>query len=448
MEFLDLDELVHDESYLAKPTDHLMDCQEPVTSLISHSTSAKFDVFSYDDDTLRSCLIDSSSDHLIDDIINNDPLMGCISNSETNKDPSQPETFSFTSSDWISDFSASLTGDLLESSSTSSFISSTDLFKFCFPSELPSASTCESCDQTETTGPSNNCGNHNQQSSSPEINNREFKKILSLNVDNSELKEPWISSVGKKILATYYTPINIKSEFLSNRISLDEFESLALIEAVNAFRFIASRNGPAPRRNLIKQYSCSKSFVRNCEKVRAYRKLHADDKITLLSNVFFDIHAMKSIITFDHRTDSFEYSGKRLDRVKVFHLDPDLHDGLNHVIETFPDRWRNDLKAIAVIYLIVIFNPDLPDLKYADAIRMEQYAYIYLLGRYLESVCESPSDASDNLYRLMVKIEEIQKLRDNMVNIINAFRAGASLDCKNIIITAIQNSITSNNLIH
>uniref|UniRef100_T1K387 ATP-dependent RNA helicase n=1 Tax=Tetranychus urticae TaxID=32264 RepID=T1K387_TETUR len=260
MEFLDLDELVHDESYLAKPTDHLMDCQEPVTSLISHSTSAKFDVFSYDDDTLRSCLIDSSSDHLIDDIINNDPLMGCISNSETNKDPSQPETFSFTSSDWISDFSASLTGDLLESSSTSSFISSTDLFKFCFPSELPSASTCESCDQTETTGPSNNCGNHNQQSSSPEINNREFKKILSLNVDNSELKEPWISSVGKKILATYYTPINIKSEFLSNRISLDEFESLALIEAVNAFRFIASRNGPAPQ--TVKKFVLTGNYMR------------------------------------------------------------------------------------------------------------------------------------------------------------------------------------------
>ncbi|XP_015787056.1 uncharacterized protein LOC107364239 [Tetranychus urticae] len=431
MDFVDLNQFVHGESCL---TDHLtMDYTDQATSLPFHSEST-VNVFSYNDDTLRSYLDDSSRNHSTDNRVHNDPLLSCVSNSETHNQQSiQQETLSCISSDWIGIFSDSLTVDLIGSPST-------DLFNFAFPLEAPSTSTCESYDEIETNEPfENDC--YDLQSPVSKTASDKFKKILSLNVDNSKLKEPWIPSVGKKILATYYSPLNIKSEFLSNRIILDEFESLAVKEAVNAFHNIASSNVTISLRNQVKPDPRPTEFVGTCEKVRAYRKLHAEDKITLLSNVFFDINAMKGIITYDHRTDSFNCSGARLDRVDVFHSNPEAHDGLKHVIETFPDRWRNDLKAIALIYLIVIFNPDLPNLKYVDVVRLEQYSYIYLLGRYLESVCESPSDASDNLYRLMVKIDEIQKLRNNIVNLFEAFKTGASSLLKNIITKLIQSSM-------
>uniref|UniRef100_T1JR44 Uncharacterized protein n=1 Tax=Tetranychus urticae TaxID=32264 RepID=T1JR44_TETUR len=70
---------------------------------------------------------------------------------------------------------------------------------------------------------------------------RDFKKILSLCTETSMVKEPFRPKVAKKIRAAYYTPINLKSEFLASQISLDEFQSIVMKEACAAFDAIALR---------------------------------------------------------------------------------------------------------------------------------------------------------------------------------------------------------------
>lgn len=254
-----------------------------------------------------------------------------------------------------------------------------------------------------------------------------FKPVLSLCTDPSKVKEPWRPKVAKKILAAYYTPLNLKSEFLATQASLDEFQSLVLKEAVSAFHDVALVNTIIYKIGLSYPDSCPKILVGTCRKLRAYRRLQMDDRVTLLSSVFFDVVAMKSVLTYDHLTDSWNCSGIRVDRRDVFRLDSSLHNGIVHVIETFPDRWRKDLTVAALLYLIIIFNPDLPNLKFKESIRLEQYTYIYLLQRYLESTCEFPYDASDYHYRLMVKIEEIQNLRKHMRNVFEMFIINYSL---------------------
>lgn len=130
----------------------------------------------------------------------------------------------------------------------------------------------------------------------------EFRPAIKVNTPHSKTNEPWKASVAKKILEAYYSPLSLKSEFLATQIALDEFQSLAIKEAVAAFHDVAlctTSIGPDV---------CTAKFVNTCSKVRAYRRLHIEDKVTLLTNVFFDTIAMKSIITYDHLTDSWNVS--------------------------------------------------------------------------------------------------------------------------------------------
>uniref|UniRef100_T1KCA5 Uncharacterized protein n=1 Tax=Tetranychus urticae TaxID=32264 RepID=T1KCA5_TETUR len=60
----------------------------------------------------------------------------------------------------------------------------------------------------------------------------------SVSADNCQVKKTWNSNVGKKILAVHFSPMNIKSEFLSTQTMLDGFEAFALQEAANAIQGI------------------------------------------------------------------------------------------------------------------------------------------------------------------------------------------------------------------
>ncbi|XP_025016811.1 uncharacterized protein LOC107364157 isoform X2 [Tetranychus urticae] len=252
------------------------------------------------------------------------------------------------------------------------------------------------------------------QSNKSNSKDRGFKSILSLCTETSIVKEPWKPKVAKKILAAYYTPINLKSEFLATQISLDEFQSIAMKEAVVAFHALALREPVCYKQGGNDDAACPGMLALACKDVRSYKKLLFEDKITLLSNIFFDIIALESVLTYDYLTDCWTCSSIKISRRDVFRMDPSLHNGIVRIIETFPDRWRRDLTIRSLLYLIVIFNPDLPDLKFKEYIRLEQYTYIYILRRYLEMNCKSPCVASDYHYRLMAKIADIQNLRLQM----------------------------------
>ncbi|XP_015783451.1 nuclear hormone receptor family member nhr-8 [Tetranychus urticae] len=273
---------------------------------------------------------------------------------------------------------------------------------------------------------------------------------LSLAKDCSKVQEPWIPSVAKKLLASYYSPLSMKSELLTNQVMLDAFESVALQEAVQAFKDIAFIN-PSCDSNLaeaIKQdfYSDPRpiELVYSCEKLRAYRKLNTEDKIHLMARAFFDINLVKAIVTYDETIDGWYSAGRIWPRTSVSWDSPNLAKVIN-LIETFPDFARNDINVVALLYLIVIFNPDLPKLKFRNGIRQEQYIYIYLLKRYLVSLFGSTCEASDYHYRLMVKIEQAIKIPETVF--FEQIEPGSTKVLKNRVVKLVQyKSITMGNI--
>ena len=65
---------------------------------------------------------------------------------------------------------------------------------------------------------------------------------------------------------------------------------------------------------------------------------------------------------------------------------------------------------------MTLFDPDRPHVQHADAIRLEQESYYYLLRRYLESTIGGCLARSTYL-RLMKKVSELHILNDNHVRV-------------------------------
>ncbi|XP_015795799.1 uncharacterized protein LOC107372148 isoform X2 [Tetranychus urticae] len=267
-----------------------------------------------------------------------------------------------------------------------------------------------------------------------------YKLTITLNTDNNK-PETWNPKVAKKILSVDYSPLSLVKDCYPAQAPLDRLETFLLAEVVNAFQddepiklpdiSLKVHTSPSPQK-----------FVTICRRLKSFRKLCIKDKIILLIGSFFEVTSMHFVYNYIQSTDEWicpEY-GTRFGRRDLFIWNRLLHDMTVPVIESFPDRWRKDAIVEALISLIIIFNPDQVGLNFPDSVRQEQYVYIYLLKRYLESVCESPCDASDNLYRLMVGVETFRELGEITFKNMNAFLPGYYRSLRNLIIDEINNN--------
>ncbi|XP_025018279.1 uncharacterized protein LOC107370425 isoform X3 [Tetranychus urticae] len=239
-----------------------------------------------------------------------------------------------------------------------------------------------------------------------------YKLTLSLNTDNSTIDEPWNPDVGQKILSAYFSSLSLRNDYLSNEAKLNGFQSLLMNEASSAFKGRKCLNLFANIDDRRRSKARPDKLISICNGINGFRKIETIDKMILLSNIYYHLHLMDGAINYDPTIDGWDYpaSDVKYDRRDTFLFSQSFHDGLNYVIETFPDRFRNDINAIILMYLIVIFNGDITGLKHPEMIRYEQFSYIYLLRRYLRTICESDCEASDNFYRLMVKTEQMRLL--------------------------------------
>uniref|UniRef100_T1KHQ8 NR LBD domain-containing protein n=1 Tax=Tetranychus urticae TaxID=32264 RepID=T1KHQ8_TETUR len=221
----------------------------------------------------------------------------------------------------------------------------------------------------------------------------------------------WNSDTGKKILAVEFSPMNIKSEFLSTQTMLDGFESFAIQEAVySVHRIVQHIVEKGTSEDILNQYRADLyadprpvDLVLSCEKSRAFRKLHLNDKIILLKNAFLDLRALKEVTAYNASINE-----------KILKRSPDLFKKIVRLMDSFPDRFRIDINVCSLLFLIIIFNADLHKLKFRNQIKSEQYIYIYLLKRYLVSSIQPTCEALEYFYQLMATIEEIRTLRRGM----------------------------------
>ncbi|XP_015789211.1 uncharacterized protein LOC107366147 isoform X2 [Tetranychus urticae] len=254
----------------------------------------------------------------------------------------------------------------------------------------------------------------------------------------------WNSNVGKKILAVNFSPMSIKSEFLSKETALDGFESFALQEAVSALHEIvrlkrAQGEGDLneSRANLYAD-PLPVELVRSCQKSRAFRKLTLHDKIILLKDAFLDLNAMKNVTTYDATIDGWLFGGKICSRKLMYTANPNLLKKAVYFMDSFPVRFKSDFNVVALLFLVIIFNADLPRLRFKNTIKSEQYVYIYLLQRYLISSVQSHCEALEYFYQLMTIVEEIKVLKRATEQDFDSIRSDGSDCLKNRVVRLIE----------
>ncbi|XP_025015966.1 uncharacterized protein LOC107372148 isoform X1 [Tetranychus urticae] len=263
-----------------------------------------------------------------------------------------------------------------------------------------------------------------------------YKFPLTLNTDNDK-PETWNPNVAQTILSVDYSPLCVLRDYFAAQANLHQIESF-LLELVNAFQHdepikmpdfaIRFKSNPSPAK-----------FVSICKKLRSLKKLCNNDKIVLMSSSFYGVSSMNAVLKYDQSTDEWifpEYRS-RFGRRDLFLWDRQLHDVTLLAIEALPHRWRTDEVVAVLTSLIIIFDPDAVGLNFPDSVRHEQYVYIYLLKRYLESICETPCDASDNLYRLMVGVEKFRELGEITCEHMNLVVPGYHRSLRNLIIDEI-----------
>ncbi|XP_015794047.1 uncharacterized protein LOC107370588 [Tetranychus urticae] len=267
-----------------------------------------------------------------------------------------------------------------------------------------------------------------------------YKLTITLNTDNVE-PEPWNPKVAKKILSVDYSQLSLVKDCYHAQAPLDRLETFLLADVVNAFQDDEPINLPDISRKVHTNPSPAK-FVSICMRLKSLRKLCNNDKIVLISGSFYEIVSLNVVFKYNQSNDEWiltEY-GSRFGRRDFFIWNRLLHDKSVSVIESFPDRWRKDEVVETLLSLLIIFNPDQVGLIFADSVRHEQYIYIHLLKRYLESVCESPCDASDNLYRLMVAVEKFREMGEIICKNTNCFETGYHRSLQNLVINEIYNN--------
>ncbi|XP_015786612.2 uncharacterized protein LOC107364327 isoform X3 [Tetranychus urticae] len=237
--------------------------------------------------------------------------------------------------------------------------------------------------------------------------------------ETKDWRNIWNSDAGKKILAVEFSPMNIKSEFLSKQTMLDGFESFAIQEAVYSVQRIVVLKGTSE--DILNQHRadfCADprpvDLVLSSEKSRAFRKLHLNDKIILLKNAFFDLNSLKEVTTYNTSINGWYFGHKICTKKTIFMRSLDSYKKAVRLIDSFPDRFRIDINVCSLLFLIIIFNADLHKLKFRNQIKSEQYIYIYLLKRYLVSSIQPTCEALEYFYQLMATIEEIRTLRRGM----------------------------------
>ncbi|CAG2161849.1 unnamed protein product, partial [Oppiella nova] len=163
-------------------------------------------------------------------------------------------------------------------------------------------------------------------------------------------------------------------------------------------------------------------LVKMCKSLRGFNTVCDSDQISLLKLGGLEMILLRSIITYDSLTDSwivFEDNTKSARvSLKLWRWtkpEPGISNhGFYHMhhkyISNMMDIWDGDPLTLDLLTLILLFNPNRPNLTHRDTVKLQRQMYIHLLQRYLHLKYRSECEAKLRLMRLMSSFEDIHEL--------------------------------------
>ncbi|XP_015790255.1 nuclear hormone receptor HR96 [Tetranychus urticae] len=229
--------------------------------------------------------------------------------------------------------------------------------------------------------------------------------------------ESWQWKIHHLIIGANYTPIDIRSELVSNCMALSFIES-AKIDELQQFAL-----------SICSIYKCElpltldiAGFLKVCEyclnrlvpalnTVSSYSSLPIEDRMYLIKRNFVCILAMKTIPHVDLDMETFQVPKTPVSwPLRSLRLLQDsAYEALINFIHFLPPDLRRCNKANMLMLAIILFNAETENVTCIDNIRFHQCYYIYLFKRFVESFSPDACEARSDFYDLMMKLGEFQE---------------------------------------
>ena len=220
--------------------------------------------------------------------------------------------------------------------------------------------------------------------------------------------------VIRKILDANFAPSHLKQGSREG-VDLNQLEMATIDCVFNAFNFF-NQPSSSSRSELSSVEGVTRftdlyleKLISGCRSLPSYSELCLQDQITLVRAGFPNILAVKSFLSSDLSANCWQATNQRQMRLEGSSFQ-------NDVDQSLVAHLTSDPKVVCILITIVLYNPDISHLQAVDAIKLEQYTYIYLLRRYLESQCGSSCRARTEHFNLIHTIEKVMSMRQQSMS--------------------------------
>ncbi|XP_054157169.1 nuclear hormone receptor HR96-like [Oppia nitens] len=208
---------------------------------------------------------------------------------------------------------------------------------------------------------------------------------------------------------------------------LNQLETNRITEIIDSsaklFQFTLCKDNIIKMSNMLEVIQLSaritEQSVMNCinftKSLQSFRNCCPDDQLSLIKYGCGEILFVRSIDFYDKKLKNFIIP---IDSKTSIYADmqafcneyPDYYNSFMQLfyklLDKFLPAWNEDRVIIDLLSVILLFDPNRPNLKHRHNIKLEQQLYIYLLQRYLLLKLKSESESCDQIYRLMTTVSD------------------------------------------
>ncbi|XP_054169203.1 nuclear hormone receptor HR96-like [Oppia nitens] len=159
-------------------------------------------------------------------------------------------------------------------------------------------------------------------------------------------------------------------------------------------------------------------FVKMTKCLSAFQSLCSNDQLAIVKFSCLEALFLRTALYFDYNSEHWTFIMDsnnalefKLDLLKDSPLDG-IYVTFKKFLQNLRSEWDFDPFVIDLLTVIVLFNPDRPNIIHKEIVKLQQQLYMYLLQRYLRLKYVSECESKTKFVKIMNSLEYLRHLND------------------------------------
>ncbi|XP_054162240.1 nuclear hormone receptor HR96-like [Oppia nitens] len=221
-------------------------------------------------------------------------------------------------------------------------------------------------------------------------------------MDNSNNVNPYINTIPKS-LYDYNSQFNeleykrfTELMIASNVMFVNKTPITSQVQSVEDFMYAID----------VQRINDIKNCVKLLKGLAVFRQQCDHDQLILIKYGALEIHTLRSISYYDYQNEAFniaidENNTTVLQLTLLKQFGCDLYNNFKLFLNSLYRLYDMDDNILNLITVIILFNPNRPNLKHQETIKLEQKVYMHLLKRYLTMKYQNDCESSKRYLQLI-----------------------------------------------